>query len=73
MLEKDQSDITGLPTETSLEEYPYQEIRQYFSDHPKDIMLIKPGENVLDIQYEYIIEFGNGVRPRPQILKESIE
>jgi hypothetical protein len=64
---------TEEPTATSEDENPYQGIRQHFSDPPQGYYAYQIGENVLVIQYEYVIEAGDGMGPRLQALRESIE
>ncbi|MFA1819398.1 hypothetical protein ACDX78_04190 [Virgibacillus oceani] len=64
---------TEEPSETSQEENPYEGIRQHFSDPPQGYYVYQIGENVLIIQYEYIITAGDGMGPRLQSLRESIK
>jgi len=64
---------TEEPAETSQNENPYLGIRQHFSDPPQGYYAYQIGENVLIIKYEYIIEAGDGMGPRLQSLRESIE
>ncbi|MFD1362624.1 hypothetical protein [Lentibacillus salinarum] len=61
------------PADTSQDENPYQGIRQHFSDPPQGYYAYQIGENVLVIQYEYVIEAGDGMAPRLQALRESID
>ncbi|WP_156291606.1 hypothetical protein [Oceanobacillus salinisoli] len=61
------------PAPTSQDENPYEGIRQHFSDPPQGYYAYQIGENVLVIQYEYVIEAGDGMGPRLQVLRESID
>jgi len=61
------------PAETSQAENAYEGISQHFSDPPQGYYAYQIGENVLIIQYEYVIEASDGMGPRLQALRESIE
>ncbi|GAB3792542.1 hypothetical protein [Virgibacillus kimchii] len=61
------------PAETPQEENRYEGVSQHFSDPPQGYYAYQIEENVLIIQYEYIIEAGDGMGPRLQQLRESIE
>jgi hypothetical protein len=56
------------PSETPQEENQYEGISQHFSGY----YAYQIGENVLIIQYEYILEASDGMGPRLQSLRESI-
>lgn len=69
----DDFNYTEEPADTSQDENPYEGIRQHFSDPPQGYYAYQIGENVLVIQYEYVIEAGYGMAPRLQALRESID
>lgn len=63
---------TEEPADTSQDENPYEGIRQHFSDPPQGYYAYQIEENVLVIQYEYVIEAGDGMGPGLQVLRDSI-
>ncbi|SFB31138.1 hypothetical protein SAMN04488072_11513 [Lentibacillus halodurans] len=74
-----QSDYSGDASETEEsaetppgEENPYHGIGQHFSSPPQGYYVYQIEENVLVIQYEYVIAAGDGMGSRLQALRESI-
>lgn len=65
---------TEEPAETPPgEENQFRGIGQHFSSPPQGYYVYQIEENVLVIQYEYLIEAGDGMGPRLLAFRESIE
>ncbi|WP_152656868.1 hypothetical protein [Oceanobacillus sp. CFH 90083] len=66
------NDAAGPETVPS-DENPYDGVTQHVSDSPEGYYLYQIDDNVLIIQYEYDIEAADGVSPRLEMLRKSIQ
>lgn len=69
----DDFDYIEEPTDTPEDENAYEGIQQQFSDPPQGYYIYQIGDDVLVIQYEYILDAADGMGPTMQDLRESIE
>lgn len=61
------------PSTLPEEENPYYGMTQHFADPPQGYYLYQIDDNVLVIQYEYIIEAADGMGPRLEKIRKSIQ